>query len=148
VVQDIIFARSAVRVGRHRLQTGLPIIRLKSFLTGFLNISAGHLHHLGWTGFLKSGSRKAKSAIIREKGVNGDREMAYSMYMAGFDVKDVHMTDLISGRETLEEIDFIVLWEDSATPMCWVLPGAGQVLSYTTKKRRKRWIGFINVTIR
>jgi len=49
-----------------------------------------------------------KAAIIREKGVNGDREMAYSMYLAGFDVKDVHMTDLISGRETLEDINFIV----------------------------------------
>ena len=49
-----------------------------------------------------------KAAIIREKGVNGDREMAYSMHLAGFDVKDVHMTDLISGRETLEEINYIV----------------------------------------
>ncbi len=49
-----------------------------------------------------------KAAIIREKGVNGDREMAYSMYLAGFDVKDVHMTDLISGNETLEDINFIV----------------------------------------
>ncbi len=49
-----------------------------------------------------------KAAIIREKGVNGDREMAWSLYMAGFDVKDVHMTDLISGRETLEEVNMIV----------------------------------------
>jgi phosphoribosylformylglycinamidine synthase len=49
-----------------------------------------------------------KAAIIREKGVNGDREMAYAMHLAGFDVKDVHMTDLISGRETLEDIHFIV----------------------------------------
>ncbi len=49
-----------------------------------------------------------KAAIIREKGVNGDREMAYSMYLAGFDVKDVHMTDLITGRETLEDVNFIV----------------------------------------
>ncbi|MEZ5199579.1 MAG: phosphoribosylformylglycinamidine synthase, partial [Bacteroidales bacterium] len=49
-----------------------------------------------------------KAAIIREKGVNGDREMAYSLYLAGFDVKDVHMTDLISGRETLEGINMIV----------------------------------------
>ena len=49
-----------------------------------------------------------KAAIIREKGVNGDREMAYAMYLAGFDVKDVHMTDLISGRETLEDVNFIV----------------------------------------
>jgi phosphoribosylformylglycinamidine synthase len=49
-----------------------------------------------------------KGAIIREKGVNGDREMAYAMYLAGMDVKDVHMTDLISGRETLEDINMIV----------------------------------------
>lgn len=49
-----------------------------------------------------------KAAIIREKGVNGDREMAYSLFLAGFDVKDVHMTDLISGRETLEDINMIV----------------------------------------
>jgi phosphoribosylformylglycinamidine synthase len=49
-----------------------------------------------------------KTAIIREKGVNGDREMAYMMYLAGMDVKDVHMTDLISGRETLEDVNMIV----------------------------------------
>ncbi len=49
-----------------------------------------------------------KVAIIREKGVNGDREMAYAMYLAGMDVKDVHMTDLIAGRETLEDLNMIV----------------------------------------
>ena len=49
-----------------------------------------------------------KAAIIREKGTNGEREMAYSLYLAGFDVKDVMMTDLISGRETLEDVNMIV----------------------------------------
>ncbi len=49
-----------------------------------------------------------QAAIIREKGVNGDREMAYSLYMAGFDVRDVHMTDLIEGREDLSDVQFIV----------------------------------------
>ncbi len=49
-----------------------------------------------------------RAAIIREKGVNGDREMAYSLYLAGFNVKDVHMTDLMSGRETLDDINMIV----------------------------------------
>ena len=53
-------------------------------------------------------NRRPKAAIIREKGTNGEREMAYSLYLAGFDVKDVMMTDLISGRETLEEINMIV----------------------------------------
>ena len=49
-----------------------------------------------------------KAAIIREKGVNGDREMAWCMYLAGMDVKDVQMTDLIAGRETLEDVNMIV----------------------------------------
>ncbi len=49
-----------------------------------------------------------KAAIIREKGVNSEREMAYSMYLAGFDVKDVHITDLISGREDLKDVNLIV----------------------------------------
>ncbi len=51
--------------------------------------------------------KRPKAAIIREKGSNSEREMANAMYLAGFDVKDVHMTDLISGRETLEGIQFI-----------------------------------------
>ncbi|MCL7986905.1 phosphoribosylformylglycinamidine synthase [Sphingobacterium sp. lm-10] len=50
---------------------------------------------------------RPKAAIIREKGSNSEREMAHAMFLAGFDVKDVHMTDLISGRETLEDIQFI-----------------------------------------
>ena len=70
----------------------------------------------GFTGTLKqygiSADRRertgVRAAIIREKGTNGDREMAYSLYLAGFDVKDVMMTDLISGRETLEDINMIV----------------------------------------
>ncbi len=50
---------------------------------------------------------RPKAAVIREKGSNSEREMANAMYLAGFDVKDVHMTDLISGRETLDDIHFI-----------------------------------------
>ena len=56
---------------------------------------------------ISSGVEKPKAAIIREKGSNSEREMANAMYLAGFDVKDVHMTDLISGRETLQDIQFI-----------------------------------------
>ncbi|MER3318909.1 MAG: phosphoribosylformylglycinamidine synthase [Allomuricauda sp.] len=52
-------------------------------------------------------SHRPKAAILREKGSNSEREMANAMYLAGFDVKDVHMTDLITGRETLEDIQFI-----------------------------------------
>jgi len=54
---------------------------------------------------VKSG---VKAAIIREKGVNGDREMAFALHLAGFDVKDVHMTDLIAGREDLTDVNMIV----------------------------------------
>lgn len=54
-----------------------------------------------------STNNRPKAAIIREKGSNSEREMANAMYLAGFDVKDVHMTDLIEGRETLEDIQFI-----------------------------------------
>ena len=50
---------------------------------------------------------RPKAAIIREKGSNSEREMANAMYLAGFEVKDIHMTDLISGRENLEDIQFI-----------------------------------------
>ena len=55
----------------------------------------------------KVNSTRPKAAILREKGSNSEREMANAMYLAGFDVKDVHMTDLISGRETLEDIQFL-----------------------------------------
>ena len=55
----------------------------------------------------RKGKTGIKAAIIREKGVNGDREMAYAMHLAGFDVKDVHMTDLISGAEDLSDVNFI-----------------------------------------
>jgi phosphoribosylformylglycinamidine synthase len=67
----------------------------------------GKLSQYGITQDLQ-GKSGIKAAIIREKGTNGEREMAYAMYLAGFDVKDVHMTDLISGRETLQDISLIV----------------------------------------
>ena len=58
-----------------------------------------------------SASRRKKSgikaAVIRDKGSQCERETAYALYLAGFDVKDVHMTDLASGRETLEDVNFL-----------------------------------------
>lgn len=70
----------------------------------------------GFTGKLRDlgldPDRKAPSgiraAIMRDKGTNGEREMAYALYLAGFDVKDVHLTDLTSGRETLDDVQLIV----------------------------------------
>jgi phosphoribosylformylglycinamidine synthase len=64
-------------------------------------------HFDGKLPVIDSSKPRPKAAIIREKGSNSEREMANAMYLAGFDVKDVHMTDLISGRENLEDIQFI-----------------------------------------
>ncbi len=73
----------------------------------FLPSFTGKLSQFGLTPDRREKSG-VKAAIIREKGTNGEREMAYMLYLAGFDVKDVMMTDLISGRETLDDINFIV----------------------------------------
>jgi phosphoribosylformylglycinamidine synthase len=51
--------------------------------------------------------KRPKAAILREKGSNSERELAHALHLAGFDVRDVHMTDLMSGRETLEDIRFL-----------------------------------------
>jgi len=67
----------------------------------------GTLNEYGLS-FDRKGASGIRAAIVREKGTNGEREMAYSLYLAGFDVKDVHMTDLVSGRETLEDINFLI----------------------------------------
>jgi len=65
------------------------------------------VHFTGKRPVINNNNPKPKAAILREKGSNSEREMANAMYLAGFDVKDVHMTDLISGRETLEDIQFL-----------------------------------------
>ncbi len=64
-------------------------------------------HFTGSKPSIDTNKPRPKAAVIREKGSNSERELANAMYLAGFDVKDVHMTDLISGRETLEDIQFI-----------------------------------------
>jgi len=55
---------------------------------------------------LKSG-KKPIAAILREKGSNSERELANALHIAGFDVKDVHMTDLLSGKENLKDVKFL-----------------------------------------
>lgn len=80
-------------------------------LARYQNYKNQPLHYVfpkNFTGKLpQTPTNRPKAAIIREKGSNSEREMANAMFLAGFDVKDVHMTDLISGRETLEDIQFI-----------------------------------------
>jgi phosphoribosylformylglycinamidine synthase len=61
-----------------------------------------------FTGKFPHYERSAKAAVIRDKGSIGEREMAWMLYVSGFEVKDIHMTDLISGRETLDDIGLIV----------------------------------------
>ena len=57
---------------------------------------------------LTSNRNKINAAVLREKGSNSEREMAFMMSAAGFNVKDIHMTDIISGRESLEDIQLLV----------------------------------------
>ncbi len=61
----------------------------------------------GFTGKTKTHKNRIKAAVIREKGCQCERETAWMMHLAGMDVRDVHMTDLVSGRETLEDVNFI-----------------------------------------
>ena len=68
---------------------------------------SGKLADLGLT-FDRQGKSGIRAAVIREKGCQCERETSYALYLAGFDVKDVHMTDLASGRETLEDVNMIV----------------------------------------
>ncbi len=88
-------------------------------LERYNNYKNQYLHHSFGHGFsgkacdlgidmLRRKPTGVKAAIIREKGVNGDREMAYALYLAGFEVKDIHTTDLISGREDLSDVNMIV----------------------------------------
>lgn len=53
-------------------------------------------------------SCKVSVAVIREEGTNGDREMAASLYAAGFDVWDVTMQDLMNEKVTLEQFRGVI----------------------------------------
>lgn len=77
-----------------------------------------------------------KAAILRDKGTNGEREMAYSMYLAGFDVKDVHLTDLASGRETLDDVNLIVFCGGFSNSDVLALPRVGLPVSCLTKRQK------------
>ncbi len=106
-----VWYKSSYLLDQHQTGNGLATDRFNNYKAQplsyeFNNSFTGKLSQYGLSNQHKSSNVKA--AIIREKGVNGDREMAYALYLAGFEVKDVHMTDLISGRETLEDIQMIV----------------------------------------
>lgn len=51
---------------------------------------------------------KPAMAVLREQGVNGQVEMAWAFDKAGFDAVDVHMSDILEGRVSLEEFKGLV----------------------------------------
>jgi phosphoribosylformylglycinamidine synthase len=57
--------------------------------------------------FISKGVRP-KVAVLREQGVNGQVEMAAAFDRAGFEAIDVHMSDILSGRVTLDEFRGLV----------------------------------------
>ncbi len=76
-----------------------------TFPTGFTGQPGDHGISFERTAHGKEG--KARAAVIRDKGTNGDREMAFSLYAAGFEVVDVMMSDLVAGRENLENVQLV-----------------------------------------
>lgn len=99
---------TSFRFDQHQTANGLADLRYSNFDTQVLEyIFPGHFTGQLFSNDSVTNTLKPKAAIIREKGANGDREMAWSLYMAGFDVKDIHMTDLISERETLDDVRMI-----------------------------------------
>ncbi|UQB43190.1 phosphoribosylformylglycinamidine synthase [Thiomicrospira microaerophila] len=57
--------------------------------------------------YIQSGVRP-KVAILREQGVNGQQEMAAAFDRAGFSAVDVHMSDILEGRVTLQDFKGLV----------------------------------------
>ena len=103
--RDIWFKTSFL-LDQKQAKNGMAKARFDNYKNQALNYTFP-AHFTGKLPVIDNTKPRPKAAIIREKGSNSEREMANAMYLAGFDVKDVHMTDLISGRETLEDIQFI-----------------------------------------
>jgi phosphoribosylformylglycinamidine synthase len=103
--RDIWFKTSFL-LDQKQAKNGTAQARFDNYANQALNYTFPS-HFTGKAPIIDDSKPRPKAAIIREKGSNSEREMANAMYLAGFDVKDVHMTDLISGRENLEDIQFI-----------------------------------------
>ena len=97
---------TSVLLDKKQTSNNLAVERFKNFKKQPLKFVFPN-HFKGTIPVINPSINRPKAAIIREKGSNSEREMANAMYLAGFDVKDIHMTDLISGRENLEDIRFI-----------------------------------------
>ena len=103
--RDIWYSTSYL-LDQKQSKNGMAKSRFENYKNQPLNY-AFPTHFTGKKPVIDASKSRPKAAIIREKGSNSEREMANAMYLAGFDVKDIHMTDLISGRENLEDVQFI-----------------------------------------
>ena len=101
-----IWYKTSYLLDQKQTSNGLAKVRFENYKKQALKYSFPS-HFNGKLPKLDSSKPRPKAAILREKGSNSEREMANAMYLAGFDVKDVHMTDLITGRETLKDIQFL-----------------------------------------
>ena len=139
-LRDVWF-RSSYLLDRRQSGEQKALERFQNYKSQYLHYSFGH----NFTGKaadmgVNMKRRRAsgiKAAIIREKGVNGDREMAYALYLAGFDVKDIHMTDLISGREDLSDVNMIVFVGGfSNSDVCGSAKGWAGAFLYNEKAKK------------
>jgi phosphoribosylformylglycinamidine synthase len=103
--RDIWYSTSYL-LDQKQSKNGMAKARFENYKNQPLNYTFP-THFTGKKPEIDDSKPRPKAAIIREKGSNSEREMANAMYLAGFDVKDIHMTDLISGRENLEDVQFI-----------------------------------------
>ncbi|MCF8320584.1 MAG: phosphoribosylformylglycinamidine synthase [Flavobacterium sp.] len=103
--RDIWYSTSYL-LDQKQSKNGMAKARFENYKNQPLNYTFP-THFTGKKPVIDASKPRPKAAIIREKGSNSEREMANAMYLAGFDVKDIHMTDLISGRENLEDVQFI-----------------------------------------
>jgi phosphoribosylformylglycinamidine synthase len=103
--RDIWYSTSYL-LDQKQSKNGMAKARFENYKNQPLNYTFP-THFTGKKPEIDDSKPRPKAAIIREKGSNSEREMANAMYLAGFDVKDIHMTDLISERENLEDVQFI-----------------------------------------
>jgi phosphoribosylformylglycinamidine synthase len=99
-----IWYQTSYEFDKHQTANGLAEDRFKNYKNQALSFKFPN----HFTGKVPANSSKRPvAAVLREKGSNSEREMANALYLAGFDVKDIHMTDLISGREDLSDVQFL-----------------------------------------
>jgi phosphoribosylformylglycinamidine synthase len=101
-----VWYRTSFLLDQKQTQNGMAKRRFDNYKNQALHYKFPS-HFTGKLPEINNNKPRPKAAVLREKGSNSEREMANAMYLAGFDVKDVHMTDLISGRENLEDIQFL-----------------------------------------